>query len=116
MPGLFWEKGFDILRARDINMTKIIVNFKRGLFMKTMSLSEAKMKLSEVVENVHSTDQEVVITKNGRPAAVIVSPDEFEGWKETLAIKSDAGFMDEIKKGLIALKKSEFFTLEELFK
>ena len=31
--------------------------------MKTLSLSEAKMKLSELVEDVHSTDEEVIITK-----------------------------------------------------
>jgi prevent-host-death family protein len=39
--------------------------------METLSLSEAKMKLSELIERVHSTDIEVVITKNGRPAAVM---------------------------------------------
>ena len=85
--------------------------------MKTLSLSEAKMKLSELVENVHSTDEEVIITKNGRPAAVLVSPEEFESWKETLDIKANAELMDEIKKGLAALKKkAKLYTLEELLK
>ena len=73
------------------------------------------MKLSELVDDVHSTDQEVVITRNGRPAAVLVSPDEFEGWKETIAIKSDAAFMDEIRKGLRSVKKGAMYTLSELF-
>ena len=83
--------------------------------MKTLSLSEAKMKLSELVENVFSTDEEVMITKNGRPAAVLVSPDEFESWKETIEIKRDSQFMDEIKKGLASLKKkSKLYTLEDL--
>ncbi len=83
--------------------------------MKTLSLSEVKMKLSELVENVYSTDEEIVITKNGRPAAVLVSPDEFESWKETADIKSDVDLMNEIKKGLLALKtKSKLYTLEEL--
>ena len=61
--------------------------------METLSLSEAKMKLSELIEKVQSTDAEVVITKNGRPAAVLVSPDEFEGWRETIAIKADGDLM-----------------------
>ena len=83
--------------------------------MKTLSLSEAKMKLSELVEMVHSTDEEVVITKNGRPAAVLVSPEEFEGWKETIEIASDPDFMNEIRKGLAALsERSKLYTLEEL--
>ena len=83
--------------------------------MEILSLSEAKMKLSELIEKVQSTDAEVVITKNGRPAAVLVSPDEFEGWQETIAIKADGDMMSEIKKGIVALKKkSKVYTLEEL--
>ena len=84
--------------------------------MKTLSLSEAKMKLSELVESVRSTDEEVVITRNGRPAAVLVSPDEFDSWKETLAVKSDQNLMREIENGLVLLrKKSRLYSLEELF-
>ncbi len=83
--------------------------------MKTLSLSEAKMKLSKLVESVYSTDEEIVITKNGRPAAVLVSPGEYESLKETIAIKSESDLMDEIKKGLSALKKSKLYTLNELF-
>ena len=84
--------------------------------METLSLSEAKMKLSELIAKVQSTDTEIVITKNGRPAAVLVSPDEFEGWRETIAIKSDADLMAEIKKGISTLKKkSKLYNLEELF-
>ena len=86
--------------------------------MKTLSLSEAKMKLSSLVNSVFKTDEEVIITKNGSPAAVLISPDEFEGWKETVAIRSDSAFMDEIKKGLADLKKgkAKLYTLEELFR
>lgn len=86
--------------------------------MITLSLSEAKMKLSGLVEKVSSTDEEIVITKNGAPAAVLISPDEFESLKETLAVRSDAVLMHEIGKGLKALKarKSALYTLEELFK
>ena len=85
--------------------------------MKTLSLSEAKMKLSALVDVVGSTDEEITITKNGRPVAVLVSPDEFEGWKETQAVMSDADLVKEIKKGLRALrsKKARLYTLEELF-
>jgi antitoxin YefM len=44
--------------------------------METLSLSEAKMKLSELIEKVQSTDAEFIITKNGRPAAVLVSKEK----------------------------------------
>jgi prevent-host-death family protein len=85
--------------------------------MKTLSLSEVKMKLSALIDNVSATDEEVVITKNGIPAAVLVSPDEFESWRETMAIRFDTESMDEIKEGLAALKEDQasLYTLEDLF-
>ena len=85
--------------------------------METLSLSEAKINLSRLIDKVNTSDEEIVITKNGRPAAVLVSPDEFEGWKETLFIRSDPGFIKEIRKGIKVLKqnKANLYTLEELF-
>ncbi len=85
--------------------------------MATLSLSEAKIKLSWLVDKVNTTDEEIVITKNGRPAAVLVSPGEFEGWKETLLIRSNPRFLSEIKKGIGSLnqEKATLYTLQELF-
>jgi prevent-host-death family protein len=85
--------------------------------MKALSVSEAKMKLSGLIDTVNATDEEIVITKNGRPAAVLVSPDELESLKETVAVRSDSALMKEIKKGLRALKmkRAKLYTLEELF-
>jgi antitoxin YefM len=85
--------------------------------MDTLSLSEAKIKLSSLIDKINTTDAEIVITKNGRAAAVLVSPDEYEGWKETIAIRSDPDFLKEIRKGVKALKnkKTCIYTLEELF-
>lgn len=86
--------------------------------MKTLSLSEAKMKLSALIDSLKIAEEEVVITKNGRPAAVLVSPEEFESWRETIAVMSDHDLMDEIRKGLSALRKKKvrLYTLEEIFK
>jgi len=85
--------------------------------MKALSVSEAKMKLSGLVDTVHATDEEVLITKNGRPAAVLISPSEFESLKETIAVRSDFTLMKEIKKGLktLKMKRAKLYTLEELF-
>ena len=84
--------------------------------MKVLPLSEVKMKLSQLVEEVSSLDEEITITRNGKPVAIIVSPDEFDSWKETLAIRADAELMVEIRRGLEDIKKKrKLYTLEELF-
>lgn len=83
--------------------------------MKTLSLSEAKMKLSELVDKVQGMDEEVVITRNGKPAAVLISPGELESMRETLEIKADRDLMKEIKAGLKALRgRNRLYTLEDL--
>ena len=84
--------------------------------MKTLSLSEAKMKLSALIESVKTTDEEVIITKNGSPAAVLISADEYESWQETIAIRSDKELTAEIQSGLTAFKKKKLkiYTLDEL--
>jgi len=86
--------------------------------MKTLSLSEAKMKLSGLVQTVSDTDEEIVITKNGAPAAVLISPGEFESLKETIAVRKDTVLTEEIRKGLRSLKEKEarLYTLDELFR
>ena len=48
--------------------------------MKVVPLSEVKRKLSQLVEEVSSLDEEITITRNGKPVAIIVSPDEFDSW------------------------------------
>ena len=48
--------------------------------------------------------------------AIIVSPDAFDNWKETLAIRADAELVAEIRRGLEDIKKKrKLYTLEELF-
>ena len=85
--------------------------------MKTLPLSEVKTKLSSLIDEVRDRDEEVTITRNGRPVAVLVSADEFDSWKETISIGADAAFMEEIRQGLAALKagNAKLYTLEELF-
>jgi antitoxin YefM len=84
--------------------------------MKTLPISEAKSQLSGLIEQVRALEEQVMITRNGRPAAVLVSAEEFERWKETIEVRGDAALMKEIRAGLRALKsrKARLYTLEEL--
>ena len=83
--------------------------------MKTLPLSEVKMKLSQLIEEVYSRDEQIIITRNGKPAAVLISPDEAESWQETVAIRADAELMKEIRGGLRGLARTKrLYSLEEL--
>lgn len=62
----------------------------------TLPLSSVKARLSEIVDRVEGQHDRVVVTRNGLPAAVLVSPDDLESLEETLAIMSDPALMAQI--------------------
>jgi antitoxin YefM len=56
-------------------------------------LAEVKNRLSQVVDRLEREHGRVVITKHGRPAAVMLSLEDLESLEETLAILSDPELM-----------------------
>jgi antitoxin YefM len=62
-----------------------------------LPLADVKNRLSEVVERLEREHGRVVITKRGRPAAVVLSIDDLEGLEETLEILSDKSLMRKLR-------------------
>jgi antitoxin YefM len=83
--------------------------------MKTLPLSEVKAKLSELVDEVESRDERVVITRRGRPAAVLVSQDDLDSLQETLEITSDRSLMTAIRRGIKQIEQGQTVSYEEVF-
>ncbi len=61
-------------------------------------LADVKNRLSEVVERLEREHGRVVITKHGRPAAVMLSLEDLESLEETLEILSDPVVMNAIRE------------------
>jgi len=83
--------------------------------MRTLSLSEVKAKLSELVDDVESRDERIVITRKGRPAAVLVSQDDLDSWQETLEIMSDPELVADLRRGIRQLERGQTVSYERLF-
>ena len=81
---------------------------------KTLPLAEIKAHLSEIIDQVEQQHERVILTRNGRPAAVILSLDELEGMEETMDILSDPDALRQIKESEEAYARGEYFTLEEV--
>ena len=72
--------------------------------MVIMSVSEAKIKLNKLVERVGEGAEEVTITRNGRPVAMLVNPRDYESYRETQASRDDPELTAEIRRGLRQLE------------
>src|ERR1700694_1518757 len=66
----------------------------------TMPLAAVEAHFSEVADRVEKQQERIVVTRNDRPALVLISPDDLESLEETLAILSDRRLMVKVRKGL----------------
>ena len=64
-----------------------------------LPLADVKNRLSEVVERLEREHGRVVITKHGRPAAVVLNIEDLEGLEETLSVLSDSKLMRRVRQG-----------------
>lgn len=83
---------------------------------KILPISEVKARLPELVTGVEEREEEIVVTRNGKPAAMLVSYAEYERLKDTLDVLSDPELMRQIRQSeadIAAGKKGLSF--EEVF-
>ena len=65
--------------------------------MTVTTLADAKARFSEIVASAEATHERTTITKNGRPAVVIIAAEDLESLEETLAIMSDPELLSAVR-------------------
>ena len=83
---------------------------------KTLPITEVRNNLTTLVDRVNKLMDEYIITVNGKPAAVLMSAQEYESWRETNEILSDPKLVKSIKEGEEDIKNGRFITLEDFRK
>jgi len=66
---------------------------------KILPITKARENLTDIVDRANRLLEEYVITVNGSPAAVIMSAQEYESWKETNEILADKDLLQAIRQG-----------------
>ena len=80
----------------------------------TLPLAQVKSKFSEMVDRVEHTHDRIVVTRNGRPAAVMISPDDLASLEDTLELLSDPDAMRELADARQAAADGDYITGDEL--
>jgi antitoxin YefM len=63
----------------------------------TLPFSEVKARMSEVADRVEREHDRILVTRNGRPSFVLVSPDDLASLEETLDILQDDELMESLR-------------------
>ena len=84
--------------------------------MPTVTLSDAKTNLARLLAEVDRLGERIIITRSGRPAAVLISVDEYEGLMETLEILADPEMAAAVQRGLEEAERGDTIHHEELWR
>jgi prevent-host-death family protein len=82
--------------------------------MTVITVTEAKAHFLELVRDSDKRLERFIITRQGKPAAVVMNADEFEGWLETLEIMSDKKALREIRKAKKELEQGKTKSFEKV--
>lgn len=80
----------------------------------TLPLAMIKAHLSEIVDKVQGQHERVTLTRNGKPAAVLISPEDLEALEDTLEILSDSRALVDIKKARSEIARGKGVNADKL--
>ena len=89
-------------------MTRIMV------MSNTLPLAEIKARLSEIVDQIEHEHERIILTRHGRPAAVIMSPEDLAALEDTLELLSDPSAMAEIEAARDEVAQGKTIGVDEL--
>ena len=75
--------------------------------MSTEPLRTARDHLSELIDRVEREHDRIVITRNGRDAAVLISPEDLRQLEETLSVLSDPDALADIREADAAYQRGD---------
>jgi len=82
--------------------------------MTTVSLSEAKAKLSEIADEVGRTHDRVHITRNGREYVVLLAAEDLEAIEATLELLSDPAAQERVRRSQRDVERGELLDEDEV--
>ncbi len=81
---------------------------------KIVPFTEARANLTELLDALEDKQEHVLITRNGRPSAVMLSADEYESLEETLDILQDKDLMEALRKSEDDVRAGRLTSLKDL--
>jgi len=81
---------------------------------KTIPFTEARARLTELLDDVNQCHEHVVITRNGRPVGVVLSNEEYEALVETLEVLEDEESLEALRESESDVRAGRLYSLDEV--
>ncbi len=113
------ENGYYCFQPEDVLESFIThvrrVNLMGSRYMRTVKDDDKLRVRTRLAALAGCSPAELIITRNGKPAAVLISADEFESLQETREIRRDPALLADIRKGLAELDAGKGLSFEDVF-
>ena len=76
--------------------------------------TDARATLSDLLDLVEREQEHVVITRKGKPVAIVMSVDEWESWEETIDVLSDPEAMEALRASEEDVKAGRLVDFDEV--
>ena len=80
----------------------------------TITLKKLRPELPGVIKNIDTRLDRYIVTKRGKPVAVMMSVDDYEGFLETMEILTDKEAVRRIRKSQGEIRAGKTVSLEAL--
>jgi antitoxin YefM len=82
--------------------------------VRVVPFTEARARLTELLDDVEVRHEHIVITRKGRPAAVVISPEEWDAIEETLQVLQDEDMLAALGESEDDVQAGRLFGLDEV--
>ncbi len=79
----------------------------------TVSIRDLRTRLAELIDAVTGRGEHVIVTRNGRPQAMLIDLDEYESMEETIELLSDPDAIAAIEEGRADFERGDYVTLAQ---
>ena len=94
-------------------MSEILYNLDMA---RVVPFTDARATLSDLLDLVESEQEHVVITRQGKPVAILMSVGEWESWEETIDVLSDPEAMEALRESEEDVKAGRLVDLDDLLR
>lgn len=81
---------------------------------KNVTLKALRPRLPKIIDEIDSKMDRFIITRRGRPVALMISIDDYESLLETLDVLSNTGLMKRIKKAEAEVRRGRVKMLDKI--
>ncbi len=82
----------------------------------TFPMTDVKREFAKFLNQLHRSQEELLITKDGKAAGVLMSAETYDSLMETLEILSDRALLHKLKKSQADKRQRRIYTHDEVFK